>query len=90
MPVCARAALLTPYDAFLTALVKATLPPHVVAALDEPLQASPSVRSTVSLEGFTLGFACGGGGGVAPQPPGVCPLHAIWRAYERLLLPRFS
>src|SRR6266403_3546564 len=86
MPVCARAALLTPHNAFLTALVKATLPPHVVTALDEQLQASPSslpvppcqaVCPTGSLEGLTLGLVCGSGGGAAPQPP------CIWCAYER-------
>lgn len=66
-------ALPTPRDAFLTALAKAALPPRVVAALDEPMQASLSVRSPVSLEGFTLGLAGGGGGGAAPQPPGLSP-----------------
>ncbi len=66
-------ALPTPRDAFLTALAKAALPSRVVAALDEPSQASPSVRSPVSLEGLTLGLAGGGGGGAAPQPPGLSP-----------------
>ncbi len=51
--------------------VQVALPPRVVAALDEPSQASPSVRSPVSLFGFTLGLAGGGGGGAAPQPPGL-------------------
>ena len=66
-------ALPTPRDAFLTALAKAALPPRVVAALDEPQQASPALRSPVSLEGLTLGLAGGGGGGGAPQPPGLSP-----------------
>jgi hypothetical protein len=66
-------ALPTPRDAFLTALAKAALPPRVVAALDEPLQASSSARPPVSVEGFTLGLAGGGGGGAAPQLPGLSP-----------------
>lgn len=64
-------ALPTPRDAFLTALAKAALPSRVVAALDEPPQASSSVRSPVSLEGFTLGLA--GGGGAGPNSPGLSP-----------------
>jgi hypothetical protein len=50
-------ALPTPHDAFLTALAKAALPPRVVAALDEPQQASSTLRSPVSLEGLRLGLA---------------------------------
>jgi hypothetical protein len=45
----------TPRDAFLTALAKAALPQRVVAALDEPLQTSSTLRSPGSLEGLTLG-----------------------------------
>lgn len=66
-------ALPTPRDAFLTALAKAALPSRVVAALDEPPQGPHAIRSPVSLEGFTLGLAGGGGGAVAPQPPGLSP-----------------
>ena len=66
-------ALPTPRDAFLTALAKAALPSRVVAALDEPQQASATLRSPVSLEGLTLGLAGGGGGGAAPPPPGLSP-----------------
>ena len=56
-------ALPTPRDAFLTALAKAALPPRVVAALDEPQQASSALRSPVLHDGLTLD---GGGGGAAP------------------------
>ena len=66
-------ALPTPRDAFLTALAKTALPSRVVAALDEPPQASSSVRSPVSLEGFTLGLSGGGGGGAGPHSPGLSP-----------------
>ncbi|KAI0268492.1 hypothetical protein BGY98DRAFT_336661 [Russula aff. rugulosa BPL654] len=45
---------------------------HVVAALDEPHQASSALRSPVSLEGLTPGLEGGGGGGAVPQPPGLC------------------
>ena len=45
LQILARLALPTPRDAFLTALAKATLPPHVVAALDEPQCASYTLRS---------------------------------------------
>jgi len=44
------------------ALAKATLPPHAVAALGEPPHASFAVHPPVSLEGFALGPAGGGGG----------------------------
>jgi hypothetical protein len=66
-------ALPTPRDAFLTALAKAALPSRVVAALDEPPQGPAAIRSPVSLEGFTLGLAGGGGGGASPQSPGLSP-----------------
>ncbi|KAF8501755.1 hypothetical protein F5888DRAFT_1267570 [Russula emetica] len=56
-------ALPTPRDVFLTALAKAALPPHFVAALDETQQASSVLRSPVSFEGLTLGLTAGGGGG---------------------------
>ena len=52
-----------PRDAFLSAL---TLPPRVVAALDEP-------QGFVSLEGLTLGLAGSGGGGATSQLPGLSP-----------------
>ena len=38
-------------DTFLIALVKAALPPRVVAVLDEPQQASSTLPSSVPLEG---------------------------------------
>ena len=50
----------TPRDAFLTSLPKAALLPRVVAALDEPQQASSILRSPVSLKGLTLGLVGGG------------------------------
>jgi len=54
-------ALRTPCDAFLTALAKATFPPRIVAALDEPPQAqkAPPCRF---IEDFTLGLAGSSGG----------------------------
>ena len=50
-------------------LAKATLPPRVVAALDEPPQAQQAPRFPISLERLTLGLAGSGresgrGGGV--------------------------
>ena len=46
----------------LTPLAKASLPPRVVAALDEPPQAQQSPRSPISLQVITLSLAGRGGG----------------------------
>ena len=43
-------------DGFLTVLAKATLPPRVVAALDEPPRAQQALRFPISLERLTLGL----------------------------------
>ena len=67
----------TPHDVFLTALAKATLPPHVVATLNELQQSSSVLCSPVSLEGLMLSLAEGGGGGTTSQPPGLSPHNLV-------------
>ena len=88
LPPQVSLALPTTCDAFLTVLARATLPPPVIAVLDEPQQAS--LRSPVALEVLTLGLAGGGGGSAAPQPPGLSPrnlacLRALVAAVHVLL-----
>jgi hypothetical protein len=72
-------ALPIPRDA-LTTLAKSSLPPRIVATLNELQQGSYALRSPVSLEGLMLGPAGGDGGGTAPQPPGLSPrnLACLW------------
>jgi hypothetical protein len=41
------------------------------------LNASSALRSPVSLQGLTLSLARGGGGGAAPQPPGLSPRNSV-------------
>ena len=83
-----RLALRIPHDAFLTALANTALPPRVVAALDQPQQASSALRSPVSLEGLTLGLAGGAGSAATPQPPGLSPRNlACLRALVVAALP---
>jgi hypothetical protein len=72
---------------FLTALVRAALLPPVVAALDEPQQASSALRSSISLEALKLGLAGGARDGAAPRPRDLA--HIIWRASVRSSLPHF-
>jgi hypothetical protein len=81
-------ALPTPHGAFLTALAKAALQPRVVAALDEPQQASSALRSPSRLRDSRSFWR---------KVAEVLSYHshrdlarAIWRAYGRSSLPRFS
>ena len=70
-------ALPTPCDAFLIALRKAALSPHVIAALDEPQQSSSTLHSPISLKGLTLSLAEGSEGSTTPQPLGLSSLACL-------------
>jgi len=56
-----------------TFLSESRTPTRVIAALDEPQQASYALHSPLSFEGLTLGLVGGAGGAAAPQPPGLSP-----------------